>query len=69
MRSLRKSSPPKTDLEIARLIGETYDDPLAFVQLAYPWSEPGELAGFPGARPLAERVSGGPWRRGPRARL
>jgi Recombinase len=30
------------------LIGETYDDPVAFVRLAYPWGEPGELAGFSG---------------------
>ncbi len=35
-------------LQIARVIGETYDDPLGFVQLAYPWNEPGELAGFKG---------------------
>jgi len=36
------------DLELARIIGDTYDDPLAFVQLAYSWGEPGELAGFSG---------------------
>src|SRR6266851_4993237 len=36
------------DLQIARVIDETYDDPLAFVQLAYPWGEPGELDGFTG---------------------
>jgi len=36
------------DLQIAQIIAETYDDPLAFVQLAYPWREPGELAGFTG---------------------
>ena len=36
------------DLEIASHIGDTYDDPLAFVMLAYPWGEPGELAGFRG---------------------
>jgi hypothetical protein len=36
------------DLQIAQIIDETYDDPLGFVQLAYPWREPGELAGFAG---------------------
>ena len=36
------------DLQIARVITETYDDPLAFVLLAYPWNEPGELEGFKG---------------------
>jgi len=36
------------DVELARIIGDTYDDPLAFVQLAYSWDEPGELAGFSG---------------------
>ena len=55
MRSFRKSSPPKTDLEVALLIGETYADPLAFVQLAYPWSESGEWPAFRG--PTAGRAS------------
>ena len=36
------------DLQIAQVIDETYDDPLTFVELAYPWGEPGELAGFTG---------------------
>ena len=36
------------DCEIARMLGETYDSPLDFVELAYPWGEPGELAGFAG---------------------
>jgi hypothetical protein len=36
------------DLQIAQIVAETYDDPLGFVQLAYPWGEPGELAGFAG---------------------
>ncbi len=36
------------NLQIARVIGETHDDPMGFVQLAYPWEEPGELAGFKG---------------------
>jgi len=36
------------DCELAREIGETYDSPLDFVELAYPWGEPGELAGFAG---------------------
>jgi len=36
------------NLQIARVIDETYDDPAGFVQLAYPWGEPGELAGFTG---------------------
>ena len=36
------------DLQIAQTIDETYDDPLDFVLLAYPWGEPGELAGFSG---------------------
>ena len=45
--------PPKSpalgqDLAIAHVIDETYDDPLSFVRLAYPWGEPGELAGFNG---------------------
>ena len=36
------------DREIARVLTETYDSPLDFVELAYPWGEPGELAGFAG---------------------
>ena len=36
------------DCEIARGLTETYDSPLDFVELAYPWGEPGELAGFTG---------------------
>jgi len=31
-----------------RSSADTYDDPLAFVMLAYPWGERGELAGFSG---------------------
>jgi hypothetical protein len=48
MRIARKPSLVTADIEIARLISETYDDPYAFVRLAYPWGEPGELAGFSG---------------------
>ena len=48
MRNPRKLSVVGADVEIARLIGDTYDDPLSFVLLAYPWGEPGELAGFNG---------------------
>jgi hypothetical protein len=36
------------DCEIARVLSETYDSPLDFVELAYPWGEPGELAAFAG---------------------
>jgi hypothetical protein len=47
---MRPSNPAalSPDLEFAQLIGETYDDPLGFVELTYPWGEPGELAGFKG---------------------
>lgn len=48
MRIPRKSTAVAEETEIAWLIGDTYDDPLAFVLLAYPWGEPGELAGFSG---------------------
>src|SRR4051812_18656315 len=48
MRRSTKSSSVGQDLAIAHVIDETYDDPLAFVKLAYPWGEPGELAGFSG---------------------
>jgi hypothetical protein len=48
MRIARKPAIAGVDMELARLIGETYDDPFAFVRLAYPWGEPGELAGFAG---------------------
>lgn len=48
MRSPRKLSGVDADIQIAQLIGDTYHDPLAFVLLAYPWGEPGELAGFKG---------------------
>jgi hypothetical protein len=48
MRLARNPPPAGANLEIARLIGDTYDDPFAFVMLAYPWGEPGELAGFEG---------------------
>jgi hypothetical protein len=30
------------------VLSETYDSPLDFVELAYPWGEPGELAAFAG---------------------
>src|SRR5579871_2235389 len=48
MNSPRKPAAAAEDLAIGRQIGETYDDPLAFVLLAYPWGEPGELADFDG---------------------
>jgi hypothetical protein len=43
-----KPSALDTDIQIAKVIGETYDDPLRFVLLAYAWGEPGELRGFEG---------------------
>jgi hypothetical protein len=36
------------DLELAEEIMQYYDDPLGFVRYAYPWGQPGELAGEPG---------------------
>lgn len=48
MRTPRNPSPADADIEIASLIADTYDDPLGFVILAYPWGEPGELSGFKG---------------------
>lgn len=48
MRSFRKPSALEGDIQIAEVISETYNDPLTFVLLAYPWGEPGELAGFKG---------------------
>lgn len=33
----------KTDLDIADLVATCYHDPLRFVQLCYPWGEPGPL--------------------------
>lgn len=48
---MRRPSNPAAlspDIEFTQLIGETYDDPLGFVEVAYPWGEPGELAGFSG---------------------
>ena len=41
-------APIHPDLRIAHLIDETYDDPLTFVELAYPWNESGGLHGFKG---------------------
>jgi hypothetical protein len=49
--AIRRRSPTSNlsiDRQLAHLIGETYDSPLDFVELAYPWGEPGELAGFVG---------------------
>jgi hypothetical protein len=48
MRTAHNPPAASCEMELARFIGETYDDPLAFVRLAYPWGEPGELAGFTG---------------------
>jgi hypothetical protein len=48
MRRPPRSPAVGQDLAIAQVMDETYDDPLAFVQLAYPWGEPGDLSGFTG---------------------
>ena len=44
----RPTSNLSIERQLAQLIGETYDSPLDFVELAYPWGKPGELAGFVG---------------------
>src|ERR1700722_785266 len=38
----------RDDLELAKLIRKYYADPLGFVRVAFPWGEPGELAGMEG---------------------
>ena len=43
-----KLSELSVDHEIAKVLNDTYDSPLDFVELAYPWGEPGELAAFTG---------------------
>ena len=38
----------KAVLDVADEVAQCYDDPLRFVQVMYPWGEPGPLAQYPG---------------------
>jgi len=48
MRSPRRpAAAVGADLAIAKVIADTYDDPLAFVMLAYPWASGASSPAFP----------------------